>query len=206
MSNTPLRQLPHNLLVELRRFIPSRRLRPHEHLKLAEIQAAELHKLLSQSGPAADLAWLTKLPTITVVMQPRYKMDGLSGMSTFDDGQWVIGINKGNPHTRRRFTLCHEFKHILDADRDKITYAGLTDLQREQVADYFAACYLMPKLWLRRAWTSGIQDPEALAGLFNVSQPAMQKRLRYLGFIDDQPDRPLASYFRRAANPLDVAA
>jgi Zn-dependent peptidase ImmA (M78 family) len=56
------------------------------------------------------------------VLQPRWKMDGLSGMSSFDDGHWVIGVNKGNPHARRRFTLCHELKHVLDADRDKITY------------------------------------------------------------------------------------
>jgi hypothetical protein len=57
-------------------------------------------------------------------------------------------------------------------------------------------------LWLRRTWTRGIQDVEALAGLFNVSRPAMEKRLRYLGFIDDEPNRSVASYFRRAANPV----
>jgi hypothetical protein len=63
----------------------------------------------------------------------------------------------------------------------------------------------MPKLWVRRAWTSGIQDPEALAGLFHVSQLAMEKRLRYLGFLDEDPTRTVASYFRRASK-TDVAA
>jgi hypothetical protein len=74
--------------------------------------------------------------------------------------QLGIGVNKGNPHARRRFTLCHELKHVLDADRDKITYKDLTPEQRESIADWFAACYLMPKPWLRRAWTRGIQDPD----------------------------------------------
>ena len=43
---------------------------------------------------------------------------------------------------------------------------------------------------------------DALAGLFNVSQPAMEKRLRYLGFIDNEPNRAIASYFRRGTNQL----
>jgi Zn-dependent peptidase ImmA (M78 family) len=198
-------QLPDDVLTRLRRILPGRPLRHYEHLMLAEQQANELHKLLGQTGPAADLSWMLSLKKITVVLQPRWKMDGLSGMTTWADGVWVIGVNKGNAQARRRFTLCHELKHVLDADRDKTTYRSLTAPQREAVADYFAACYLMPKLWVRRAWTSGIQDPEALAGLFHVSQLAMEKRLRYLGFLDEDPTRTVASYFRRASK-TDVAA
>jgi Zn-dependent peptidase ImmA (M78 family) len=201
-----LKVAPDNLLSALRRRLPGRALRFYEHLTLAEQQANALHELLHETGPAADLSWMTTLKKVTVVVQPRWKMEGLSGMSSWDDGHWVIGINRGNPHPRRRFTLCHEFKHVLDADRDKITYAGLNSTQREAIADWFAASYLMPKAWLRRAWTSGLQDPDALAGLFGVSLPAMEKRLRYLGYVDGEPDRPLASYFRRAGNQLDPAA
>ena len=107
---------PDNVLTVLRRLLPTRKLRLFEHQVIAEQQAMKLHELLNQTGPAADLGWLTKLKNITVVLQPRWKMDGLSGMSSFDDGHWVIGVNKGNPHARRRFTLCHELKHVLDAD------------------------------------------------------------------------------------------
>ena len=185
-----------DVLKPLRSLQPTRRLRGFEHLQIAERQATELHSMLKQTGPPADLAWLMDHDGITVVLVPRWKMDGRSGMSTWTEGQWVIGINRGNPHARRRFTLCHEFKHVLDASRDRLTYQGLSDGQREQIADYFAACSLMPKTWVRRAWTSGIQDPEAFAGLFNVSLQAMERRLRYLGFIEDEPDRPVASYFR----------
>lgn len=199
-------ETPRNVLPELRRLMPTRTLRLYEHLGIAERQATRLHRLLGQTAPATDLTWLTELPGVTVVLVPRWKMDGLSGMTTWDSQRWVIGVNGGNPHARRRFTLCHEFKHVLDANRDKLTYRSLDDRQRELVADYFAACYLMPKVWLRRVWTGGLQDPEALAGLFNVSLPAMQKRLRYLGFIDPEPERNLASYFRTARSPLDAAA
>jgi Zn-dependent peptidase ImmA (M78 family) len=129
-------------------------------------------------------------------------MDGLSGLTTWEDGRWVIGVNKGNPPSRRRFTLCHEFKHALDANRDTITYQNIAEWQRERIADYFAACYLMPKAMLRRAWTSGIQDPEALAGLFKVSAEAMDTRLKHLQFIDSEPERPTTSYFRRQGDRL----
>ena len=50
---------------------------------------------------------------------------------------------------------------------------------------------------LRRAWVGGIQDPEALAGLFKVSLQAMDKRLKHLQFIDEEPERSVSSYFRR---------
>jgi Zn-dependent peptidase ImmA (M78 family) len=187
-----------SLLPRVRTLMPARPLAFYEHLQIAERQATQLHHLLKQQGPAADLTWLTKLSGITVVVQPRWKMEGISGLTQWDDGHWVIGVNKSNPHARRRFTLAHELKHVIDANRDKITYRAIDVKQREAIADYFAACYLMPKLWLRKVWTGGLQDPEALAGLFRVSLQAMDKRLKYLGFVDTEPDRPTATYFRRA--------
>ena len=52
-----------------------------------------------------------------------------------------------------------------------------------------------------RAWANGVQDVTALAGLFNVSEEAMSKRLTFLGFLDDET-RPLRTYFRREAYTL----
>jgi Zn-dependent peptidase ImmA (M78 family) len=146
------------------------------------------------------------LGNIQVVMESRWRMEGLSGMTTWADGHWVIGINKSNPHARRRYTLSHEFKHVLDAHRDQLTYRELSDVQRELIADYFAACYLMPAGWVRKAWTSGLRDPEALAGLFKVSLQAMEKRLRYLQYLDDEPERAVTTYFRRSSTDVGIAA
>jgi hypothetical protein len=192
------------LLIALRRLMPLRRLAYWEHLIIAERQAERLHGLLGQTEPGISLDWLTDghLGNIEVVLESRWRMEGLSGMTSWADGHWVIGVNKGNPQARRRYTLCHEFKHVLDAHRDKITYKGLSDSQRERIADYFAACYLMPKVWVRRAWVTGIQDPEALAGLFKVSVQAMEKRLKYLQFLDDEPDRSVTTYFRAQSDAV----
>jgi IrrE N-terminal-like domain len=192
------------LLVAMRRMMPLRRLAYWEHLIIAERQATRLRSTFDQTEPGAGLEWLTDgdLDNVAVVLSPRWKMEGLSGITTWEDGRWVIGVNKGNPQPRRRFTLCHEFKHVLDANREKITYQRITDPQRERIADYFAACYLMPKTLLRRAWTSGIQDTEALAGLFKVAVEAMERRLKHLQFIDNEPDLSVGSYFRRQRDRL----
>jgi Zn-dependent peptidase ImmA (M78 family) len=196
------------LLTQLRRLMPIRRLAYYEHLLIAERQATRLLSLHNQVQPPVKLEWLSsgKLGNIEVVLESRWRMEGLSGMTSWADGHWVIGVNKGNPHVRRRFTLCHEFKHVLDAHRDRVTYQGITDHQRERIADYFAACYLVPKMILRQAWTRGLQDPEALAGLFQVSRQAMDKRLSYLQFIDSHPDRPTASYFRRQRDWIELVS
>lgn len=195
-----------DLIANLRRQMPARKLQLFEHMLIAERQAARLHELLGARGPAADLAWVTQLENVQLVLQPRWKMAGISGLTTWDGERWVIGVNKSHPHGRRRFTLSHELKHLIDANRDKITYVGITDEQRELIANYFAACYLMPLPWLRKAWMSGLRDPEALAGLFKVSREAMDKRLAYLGFTDATPDRPVATYFRARTNSADLAA
>jgi hypothetical protein len=180
--------------------MPIRRLTYWEHIVIAERQATRLHDLLGQTGPAADLGWVTHLDKVTVVLIPRYKSFGSSGVTTLQNGRWAIGISKYEPHARRRFTLAHELKHYLDGPRDNVTYGSITKEQRELIANHFAACYLMPKMWLRRCWTRGLQDVEALAGLFVVSAPAMEKRLQYLGFIDSHPDRTVASYFRQSSD------
>jgi hypothetical protein len=62
---------PDNVLTVLRRLLPTRKLRLFEHQTVAEQQATRLHELLNETGPPADLGWLTKLKNITVVLQPR---------------------------------------------------------------------------------------------------------------------------------------
>ncbi|SPX87802.1 putative Zn peptidase [Mycobacteroides abscessus] len=183
------------LLTVLRRIAPQRRMAYWEHLRYAERQAHRLHHELGQTKPGVNLLWMLGMDNITVVMEPSWRMEGIAGMTTWKDDHWHVAINKGDMHARRRFTLMHEFKHIVDAQTESVTYQGITPVQRERIADYFAACYLMPKLWLRQAWTSGLHDPEALAGLFKVSLAAMRARLTNLQYLDNDK-RSVASYFR----------
>ena len=116
----------------------------------------------------------------------------VSGCTDWAKGTWVVVINGSEPETRQRFTIAHEFKHILDYPFIDVLYPasrGMTPHQRaETTCDYFAGCLLVPRPWLKHAWASGLQDTRRLAEHFGVSQPAILTRLLQTGLID-RPER-----------------
>lgn len=196
-----------HIIKELRALMPHRALPLGESYLLAEKQANYALQLLGQREPDVNLGWILELPKVEVQLGPRYKMDGLSGFTTFSRGRYVVMVNKNDSHSRRRFTLAHELKHLLDYTAAPVIHRDLgygdptrQAQQIESICNHFAACLLMPRTWIKHAWTNGIRDIAALAGLFNVSEEAMNKRLRFLGYIDDP--RPLRTYFRRAGMAL----
>lgn len=175
-------QVPAGILRLLRGLMPDRRLEPHEAAGIAERQALRLLSLLDQHEPAVNVSAIAELPRIEVRVEPGLPV---SGFSQWNKGRWLIGINRDDAPVRRRFTLAHEFKHVLDhpfIDRAYSDRRGTPSADRaEEVCDYFAACLLMPRPWIKHAWTSGLQDQRALAQLFGVSEAAMGLRLRQLG-------------------------
>ena len=194
-----------NVMREIRALMPHRTLTLSEAFDIAELQATMLLGALQIDSPAVDVARIAELPKIDVQLQPRHRMPTLAGFSQWVEGRWLIVVNRDGPPGRRRFTLAHEFKHVLDHPHHKIAYRHLGrgdkqkhDRQIEMICNYFAACLLMPRVWVKRAYSSGIQDEEALAGLFKVSTEAMHTRLIYLGYLSDDR-RPLADYFRSEA-------
>ncbi len=180
-----------SVLASLRSLVPERPLQFNEALRLAELQAVTLRRLCDMTeGPVSD-DLITDLPRIRVV----YRRLPTSGMSYWDGQEWVIAINSSEPLTRQRFTLLHEFKHVVDHGRTDRLYGtakATADLRAEQACDYFAGCVLMPKQLMKRAWGNGIQQPEALAEHFDVSPRAAEVRLAQLG-LSDPVDRCAAS-------------
>jgi Zn-dependent peptidase ImmA (M78 family) len=194
-----------NVVNEIRAAMPVRPLTLSEAYAVAELQANKLLELMELHKPAVDIAKIANLPKIEIHLEPRHRMPTLAGFSQWADGRWLIVVNRDSVPGRRRFTLAHEFKHILDHNAARIVYRGIGygdkkrhDQQIELICNHFAACVLMPRTWVKQAWASGIQDIESLAGLFKVSVEAMNTRLVYLGFIADTR-RPLADYFRTDA-------
>lgn len=173
------------LLANLRSVVPIRPLNRGESMRVAELQAAKLLEALRVEEPPMPENVIASLPRIQV---DRLSPIPVSGSAHWAKGRWVIVLNGAEPLVRQRFSLAHEFKHVLDAPFDKVLYpevGGTTSQERaEQVADYFAACLLMPKIWMRRAWTTGVQRLPALARRFGVSQTAMNVRLLQMGLID----------------------
>jgi Zn-dependent peptidase ImmA (M78 family) len=116
----------------------------------------------------------------------------VSGGTGWSKGTWVIVLNDHEPETRVRFTLAHEIHHAVDGHWRDSLYPPLFNLSTRQrselVANHFAACLLMPRLWVKRLYCDeGIQDISRLARRFGVSSDAMRRRLESLGLIDQAP-------------------
>lgn len=186
-----------SVLASLRRLRPNRPLDLDEALRIAERQAIRLLELRAALDIPVPTTVVTELPRITVEHDPELPANAASGSSTWDYQRraWVISLNPTEPRTRRRFTVLHEYKHILDHGSYGIRATGRQmPFQRpaaEVVADYFAGCVLMPKRLLTAAYYDGIQHPRELAELFDVSEPAIRVRLNQVG-LGEPPQRPAA--------------
>jgi Zn-dependent peptidase ImmA (M78 family) len=66
----------------------------------------------------------------------------------------------------------HLFSHLPADQRQE---------RAERLCNYFAACLLMPRPWLKHDWCSGIQRLRALTRRYYVSEEAMTTRLSELG-------------------------
>ena len=198
-------------LALLRDLVPHRRMTQREALQVAELQAARLRRHLGIDEARFPIEALD-LPRIRV----RYDAElPTSGMTFWNGSTWIIVLNAAESRTRQRFSLIHEFKHIVDHTTKQHLYGshtGKDDPAAERAADYFAACVLMPKLYVKRHYGRGPRTLTSMARTFDVSPAAMKYRLDQLGLID-QPQRCNWSgttslsgtvFYRRAA--LEVAA
>lgn len=191
-------------LAELRDLVPLRPLTISESLRIAELQANRLLRRFELTAPPVEEQLISELPRIEV---RRLAPMIASGAAKWVDHRWVIVLNGNEASTRQRFSLAHEFKHIVDHPFRKLIYPGFKEMsaadRAEQVADYFAAALLMPKTWVKHAWAmEGLQDLKRLALRFGVSQQAMDYRLRQLGLVEQRSR--CAPYQRTDGEPADA--
>lgn len=175
---TPTNAAP-SVLGRLRAVIPRRsNLTYDEALRIAELQASKVSELLGVSPQELSEHHLMRLPHILVTYESALPV---SGMSHWNGQTWVITLSRDDSLTRQRFTLLHEFKHIIDHGRTRWLYRGdarrTAAQQAEAAADYFAGCVLVPKRDLKSIWGRGTQRIEALADYFGVSMQAISVRL-----------------------------
>lgn len=174
-----------SVVAELRAVCPHRPLTFGEGLRVAELQANRLLEAAEIREPAVPDSVVSDLPRVSVERVGRIPV---SGSVRWSKGLWMIALNRHEPTVRQRFSLAHELKHVLDAPFGDTLYPdwrGLSaDARTEQVANHFAACLLMPKVWVRRAYfNQGLTSLPRIAARFEVSQTAMRYRLESLGLI-----------------------
>jgi Zn-dependent peptidase ImmA (M78 family) len=184
MTNTNHKIQETSILKSLRSLMPMRVLTYAETLQRADLQASRLLTLHQVTHAPVPVEIVTELPRLRV--EQVYDLP-VSGSAHWDGGSWVLTINAAEYDLRQRFSVMHEFKHVLDHPtrhliqgdrRAKLT----TEQMAEKVADYFAACVLMPKAWVKHAFCNErVQNVEALAKRFQVSPKAMSFRLSQLG-------------------------
>jgi len=184
-------------------------------------QPATLEKLLEiaadLAGSFRHLSRVTgdRLPTRSLTDQPvvRIKDTGLpvTGFSYWDPAarQWVIALNDDESHALRRFTMFHEFGHIIWHGWEHLLFPGMppADFEQlaEQAADFFAAEVLMPRANVERLVAEGITDVAALAKQFDVSRSIMRWQLGNLDVLPQVPGPTRATGpFIRPRPPLLV--
>lgn len=208
-----------SVLGSLRALAPAHPMTLDEALRLAERQAALLLEFSDAVVVPVPSSVVTNQPRIIVEHDPDLPAHAASGSSDWDSRRhaWVISLNPTEPRRRQRFTVLHEYKHIIDHPGPGIRPSRYA-FQRppaEIVADYFAGCVLIPKRLLAAAYYDGIQRADELAQLFDVSQEAIQVRLAQIRLAEVSlterrrsaiPGRR-ARYYRSAeSHLLEVAA
>ena len=110
-----------------------------------------------------------------------------------DNLAFIILSSKG--YERNRFTLAHEFAHLILKFEEK-----LNDKEIEHYCDYFASCLLMPKVAMKKELefrnnsitrNVSINEIILIAKEYKVSLNAVIMRLNDLGIIDDYKKRNL---------------
>ncbi|MFN2471118.1 MAG: ImmA/IrrE family metallo-endopeptidase [Gaiellaceae bacterium] len=171
----------------LRALVPQRPLSPFETLRIAELQANRLLEHFEIHTDAVPAEMVSELPRIRVVPELGLPM---SGSAHWDGHFWLIALNADEHPLRQRFSLMHEFKHVIDHTTKQRLYADRpfqsAQAQAERVADYFAACLLMPKRVVKRLWCRGTQNIDQLAEQLQVSPAAVRYRLDQLGLTEER--------------------
>lgn len=170
-------------LFELRSLAPRRRMSHLESLRLAEAQANKLRDIL---GVTTDFFATQLVECLPRVLVRTVEDIPASGASFWGNGTWHIHIHADEPVTHRRLTLLHELKHIIDHPIQKYVYderAFVVYGEREIIADYFAACVLVPENRLRAAYAI-TRNHRELASHFGVSTRRLLHRLSEVGLTD----------------------
>jgi predicted transcriptional regulator len=184
MTTTEIK--PRSTLAALREQVPARPLSPSEVRQVLERQATRLLKLSETLGPPVPVTEIASaLPRVIVKHVPDLPS---SGRAQWNGSGWVLLIDSSEAKVRQRYSLAHELAHVvwhpLTAQVLPDTPKTLSEDRVEQACEYFAACLLMPRVWMKRAYfDQGIQDVPSLSRLFGVSWLAMRYRLEQLGFV-----------------------
>ena len=148
------------------------------------------------SDPIANLVELAEERGVKVISTGVEQVDGLTARVSREDGRAssVIVVNRGHGGERQRFTIAHEFGHmVLDVAQN---------VDDEKAAQRFAGAFLMPaetlqaKIGVRRKSMSW-DELFDLKRIFGVSVQALVYRCRETGIFSNVLFRQFFEEFKR---------
>jgi len=175
-----------SVLAQLRDLVPPRPLTTSESRQVLERQATRLLRLVAVAGPPVPIEQVIgELPRLEI---KRHSDLPSSGRTQWAGNRWVILVAEDEAKVRQRYSMAHELAHVVYHPLARLSLPDqretTADERLESACEYFAACVLMPRLWMKRAYfDERIQDVPSLARLFGVSWLAMRVRLEQLGFV-----------------------
>ncbi len=181
-----------SVLAQVRDLVPPRPLTPTESRQVLERQATRLLKLMTVAGPPVPIEQiLTELPRVEIRRSPGLRT---SGRTEWAGNRWIILVAEDEAHVRQRYYMGHELAHVIYHPLADLSLAATDTIDAvtrlEKSCEYFAACLLVPRLWIKQAYFEDrIQDVPSLARLFGVSWIAMRVRLEQLGLIPTSDPR-----------------
>ena len=136
---------------------PPKKSKHHMREQAVRLAAETRRSLDIGAQPIAELR--TLLESAGVVIADWHLPEGLSGFSLRHCGRPFIAVSPEEPERRKRFSLAHEFAHVLADASEKVIltrdyaverkgYGIATNVERR--ADWFAGEFLMPEDMVRR--------------------------------------------------------
>jgi hypothetical protein len=179
-----------DVIAELRRLMPRRAMTWSEAYSVAERQAVRLLQLMHVAEPPVPMFVVSSLVGISVDRRADWPT---SGTAIAHKSGWRIVLCSSEPRQRQRYSLAHELKHVLDDPFGEQLYGHLSPGKRRQrteaLCNYFAACLMMPRAWIKRDFCRGLQTPAKLARRYYMSQTAIRRRLSELGLAPGSDHR-----------------
>ncbi len=136
-----------------------------------------------------DPGAIARAAGVAVIADPALLAEGLSGKYAVESGHPTIRYNPNESRVRQRFTIAHELGHHAlghpESYRDPAAnFSSLSYDPAEAAANRFAAQLLMPReILLFKIGEMRSPRLAELAEAFDVSQFAMQYRLKRLGLL-----------------------
>lgn len=174
-------RVPRGLVRRLRTLGNRHRTRPVSWLTAQRI-AARQGAMVAREATRLDVSVISLVANLPGIAVERDDTLPVSGLTIWNRQHqtWIIRLRATDSPSRQRFTLLHEFKHVVDHNSGVHLYDPRYlngQFQMEMAADIFASTALMPTRLMQRLVKHEHYDAAEIARALRVSRDRVGLRL-----------------------------